>query len=130
MYGIGQYFLAKNITELPELLLIPLINVSIYYFMIGLGPTGQQFFSHYLISVLMGLNGSSLGLFLGSVVLDAKSVSAVMPIVLLPVILFSGFFKNRNELPVWIGWLEYISPNKYSFTAYMNNEVLYKDSLI
>jgi ABC-type multidrug transport system permease subunit len=130
MYGIGHYFLARNVTELPELLLIPLINVSIYYFMIGLAPTAQQFFLHYLISVLMGLNGSSLGLFLGSVVLDAKSVSAIMPIVLLPVILFSGFFKNRNELPVWIGWLEYISPNKYSFTAYMNNEVLYKDSLI
>ncbi len=78
----------------------------------------------------MGLNGSSLGLFLGSVILDAKSISAIIPIVLLPVTLFSGFFKNRDDLPVWIGWLEYISPNKYSFTAYMNNEVLDRDSLI
>lgn len=69
----------------------------------------------------MGLNGSSLGLFLGSVILDAKSISAIVPIVLLPVTLFSGFFKNRESLPVWIGWFEYISPNKYSFTAYMEN---------
>jgi ABC-type multidrug transport system permease subunit len=78
----------------------------------------------------MGLNGSSLGLFLGSVILDAKSISAVVPIVLLPVTLFSGFFKNRDDLPVWLGWFEYISPNKYAFTAYANNEVAYKDSLI
>jgi hypothetical protein len=53
----------------------------------------------------MGLNGSSLGLFLGSVILDAKSISAVIPMILLPVTLFSGFFKNRDDLPVWLGWI-------------------------
>lgn len=105
MYGIGQYFLARNITEIPELIIIPIINVSIYYFMIGLAPTAGQFFLHYLILILIGLNGSSMGLFLGSVVLDAKSISAVVPIVLLPFTLFSGFFKNRGDLPVWIGWV-------------------------
>lgn len=69
----------------------------------------------------MGLPGSSLGMLLGSVVLDAKSISAVVPIIMLPVTLFSGFFKNRNNLPKWIGWIEYLSPNKYAFTAYVNN---------
>jgi len=63
--------------------------------------------------------GNSLGLFLGSVVNDAKSISTALPMVLLPVILFSGFFKNRADLPVWIGWLEYISPIKYSFIAFL-----------
>ncbi len=99
--------------------------------MIGLSiTTGGQFFLHYFIFVLMGLCGSSLGMFLGSVILDAKSISAVVPLVLLPITLFSGFFKNREDLPVWLGWIEYISPNKYSFTAYVENEVAYKDSLI
>ncbi len=86
-------------------MLIPLLITTIYYFMIGLGLTAEQFFVHYLISVLMGLCGSSLGLFLGSVILDEKSVSAVIPLVLLPIILFSGFFKNRENLPVWLGWI-------------------------
>lgn len=121
MYGTAQYFIARNITEIPELILIPLLNTSIYYFMIGLAPTGGQFFLHYLISLLMGLSGSSLGLFLGSVILDEKSISAIVPIVMLPITLFSGFFKNRDSLPVWIGWIEYISPNKYAFTAYVDN---------
>lgn len=73
--------------------------------MIGLAPTGGQFFLHYLIFVLMGLCGSSLGMLIGSVVLDAKSISAVIPLLTMPIILFSGFFKNRNSLPVWIGWI-------------------------
>jgi len=94
---------------------------SIYYFMINLAPTAGQFFLHYLIFILMGLCGSSLGLLIGSVVLDAKSISAVVPLLLMPIVLFSGFFKNRASLPVWLGWIEYISPNKYAFTAYMDN---------
>jgi ABC-type multidrug transport system permease subunit len=121
MYGTIQYFIARNATEIPELVIIPLISICIYYFMVGLAPTGEQFFTHYLTIMLMGLSGSSLGLFLGSVILDEKSISAVVPIVLMPITLFSGFFKNRHNLPAWIGWIEYISPNKYAFSAYVQN---------
>jgi ATP-binding cassette subfamily G (WHITE) protein 2 len=63
--------------------------------------------------------GNSLGLLIGSLVSDAKSISAALPMVILPFILFSGFFKNRDDLPVWIGWIEYISPLKYGFIAFM-----------
>ena len=119
MYNVAQYFVSMNIVEIPELIIIPLIFVSIFYFMVDLGNTGEQFFLHCLIFFLMSFNGASLGLLIGSVILDAKSVSAVIPIILLPVILFSGFFKNRSELPVWIGWMEYISPNKYGFIAFV-----------
>jgi hypothetical protein len=72
-----------------------MIVMCIYYFMIDLSNTAGQFFIHYLIYCLIGFAGSSLGLLLGSVILDSKSVSAVMPIIILPVILFSGFYKNR-----------------------------------
>ena len=53
----------------------------------------------------MALCGSSLGMLIGSVVLDAKSISAVIPLLTMPIILFSGFFKNRDSLPDWIGWI-------------------------
>lgn len=78
---------------------------AIYYFMIGLAPTGGQFFIHVLITILIGFCGSSLGLFIGSVILDEKSIPAMVPMITLPIILFSGFFKNRADLPVWIGWI-------------------------
>lgn len=89
--------------------------------MVDLGNTAGQFFLHYFIFCLLGFAGSSLGLLLGSVILDSKSVSAVVPIILLPVVLFSGFYKNRETLPGWIGWIEYISPVKYGFIALARN---------
>lgn len=89
--------------------------------MIGLSHTAGQFFIFLLTYALVGLAGSSLGLLIGSVILDQKSVSSVVPILLIPFILFSGFFKNRDDLPKWIGWLEYISPIKYGFIAFTVN---------
>ena len=121
MYTVIQYFLARNTIELPELFTIPMLVVCIYYFMIDLSNTAGQFFLHYLIYCLIAFTGSSLGMLLGSVILDSKSVSAVMPVVLLPVILFSGFYKNRENLPKWIGWIEYVSPIKYGFIAVVKN---------
>lgn len=46
----------------------------------------------------------------------------------LPFILFSGFFKNTGNLSSWIGWIQYISPIKYTFIAYVENEVKYASS--
>lgn len=75
------------------------------YFMIGLGNSAEQFFIFYLILLLISFTGNSLGLLLGSAISDAKLVPLMIPIFLLPFILFSGFYKNRDDLPVWIGWL-------------------------
>jgi hypothetical protein len=38
-------------------------------------------------------------------------------------ILFSGLFKNSGNFPDWIGWIQYISPIKYSFSSFLYNEV-------
>jgi ABC-type multidrug transport system permease subunit len=93
------------------------------YWFVGLSSTASQFFIFYLIAYLLTINGVSLGLMLGSMVTDAKSVSAVTPAIMLPFFLFSGFFKNSANLPRWIGWIEYISPVKYGFSAFVQNEV-------
>lgn len=122
--------MARFITDLPELVIIPIINCVILYFMIGLAHTARQFFIFFLTYMLLGMAGNSIGLLIGSVILDAKSVSAVVPIIILPLMLFSGFFKNSSNLPGWIGWLQYISPIKYGFAAFTLNEVEDRDSLV
>lgn len=93
------------------------------YWMIGLSNTVGQFFTFYLIVFLLSFAGNSLGLLLGSAISDAKLVPIVIPIFILPFVLFGGFYKNREDLPVWIGWFEYISPMKYAFIAFMKNEL-------
>lgn len=93
----------------------------VFYWMVDLGGTVGNFFIFYLIFFLLSLSGNSLGLLLGSMIADAKVVSLLVPVMILPFILFSGFFKNRDDLPVWLFWLEYISPMKYSFASFIRN---------
>lgn len=95
----------------------------VFYWMIGLGGTAGQFFIFYLVFFLVSFAGNSMGLLLGSAISDAKLVSILLPFVILPVVLFSGFYKNREDLPDWISWSEYVSPLKYSFIAFMRNEL-------
>jgi ABC-type multidrug transport system permease subunit len=105
MYTTTQYFISKNLIEIPEHIIIPLITCSIYYFMVSLAETGGQFFLHWLIFCLMSFCGASIGLFLGSIVSDEKDVGAIIALILLPLITISGFFKNRKDLSPWFGWI-------------------------
>ena len=78
----------------------------------------------------MSLNGNSLGMLLGSIIHDPKSGGPITTVILMPLMLFSGYFKNRDNLPVWVGWIEYLSPIKYGLIALLNNETQYKPSRI
>ena len=109
---------------------MPILFILIFYWMIDLSSTAEQLFVFYLISFLIGLCGNSLGLLLGSLIADAKVISAVMPLIILPFVLISGFFKNLDNLPGWVGWIQYLSPLKFGFGALVLNETANKASLI
>ena len=53
---------------------------------------------------------------------DAKMAIAVVPLLMMPFMLFAGFYKNSDDFASWIGWIQYLSPYKYSFIAVTINE--------
>lgn len=121
MYSVFSYFLSRNLVELPLLIIGPLLNALIVYWMIDLHPGGSYWWLFFLVSFLCSLAGNSFGLLCSSFFSDAKVASGMLPMVVLPLMLFSGFYKNRKDLPGWIGWIEYISPIKYTFVGYARN---------
>ena len=130
LYSTFAYFMSRNIIEIPYSIIFPLLQTLILYWFVGLTSTVHQFFIFYLVGYLVTLNGVSLGLVLGSIISDAKSVSAITPIIVIPFILFSGFFKNSGNVPDWIGWIQYVSSMKYSYIVWLNNEVDSRPSAI
>lgn len=85
--------------------LLPMLMAVILYWMVGLDETAEQFFTFYLALFLIGLAGNSLGYLLGSLTSDTKIVTLLIPVMIMPFVLFSGFYKNRDSLPVWLGWI-------------------------
>ena len=98
--------------------------------MIGLDQTVSQFFIFYLGYLLIGLCGNSLGYFIGSMTSDTKLIPVLIPVILMPFILFSGLYKNRDSYPEWLGWLEYTSPIKYGYIILLANEVVEEDQQV
>lgn len=95
LYSTWMFYLSRTVVELPFLILVPLLYSIILYWMVGLSNTAGQFFTFYFISFLISFAGNSLGLMLGSSVKDAKLITVLTPVIILPFVLFSGFYKNR-----------------------------------
>jgi len=106
MYNVASYFIGKNIVELPIQFLVPCISISIAFWMIGLNDrTPGVVLTYYLIAILQGFSGSSLGLMGGAMFSDPKVATGVVPMLLMPFMLFAGFYANRDSLGDWIAWV-------------------------
>lgn len=125
LYSTTAYFISRNIIEIPYAFIFPIIQSLIVYWFAGLSNTATQFFTFYLALYLQSFVGMSMGLLLGSVIIDQKIIPPLTPSLAIVVSLFSGFFKNLDTLPQWIGWLQYLSPIRYCFEALVRNEVRY-----
>lgn len=59
---------------------------------------------------------------IASIFEDITTALAVLPVILLPLLLFSGLFANTNSTPVWLRWIKYLSPMYYAFVGEMEIE--------
>lgn len=121
LYSTMAFFLSKNIVEIPFLVLIPLLLCVILYWLVGLSDTLENFFIFYLGVFLIGMTGNSFGYFAGSITSNLKAIGVIGPIIVLPTFLFSGYYKNREDLPDWSSWIEYLSAMKYTHIILVRN---------
>lgn len=70
----------------------------------------------------MSLVGNSIGFFTGSLFKDVKKASGMAPVLLLPLMMFSGMYNKLNSIPSWIAWLQYISPFRYGLHMTLLNQ--------
>jgi len=122
MYSPSAFFLARSVSDIPFQLLLPTIFVSIVYYFIGLNPPADRFFG-FLGTILLTSNAAfSLGYAISAAAPTVGVALAVGPLVLMPLLIFGGFFVNTASIPDYFIWLEYISFFKYGFEAIVVNE--------
>lgn len=122
MYNVAPYFLTKVGAEFPIQLFTPILWWIVTYFGVGLTLKAGHFFMAYLINLLLVICASSFGYFLSSIFEQEETAVALAPVIMMPMMLFGGFFSNSAQYPVWIGWLQYVSPIKYALEALVWNE--------
>jgi len=119
LYHLASWYVAKNVSELPIQLFIPLVFLTPLYFLVGIGQSIWIFLK--ILLMLMLVNSSAIGLgYMVSCIVRRVDVAPLVGIVfLLPFLLFGGLFVNSDTIPVYFAWIKYISPIKYCFESLM-----------
>lgn len=122
MYKVGPYFWAKISSELPFSITMPSVFGCIVYFSVGLNPTAGHFFV-FLLTLILIYNASSGYSLIISAIFSNKQVAVTLtPVLIVPFMLFAGFFVASSSIPVWLREFEYVSIYKYGYQALMRNE--------
>lgn len=114
-YHLSAYFLAKSTSEMPTRLVLPLIYMTISFWMAGVSDRFEIFVYTTLISLLSVVAGEAIGLMVGASIYDMERAMTIMTVVSLALMLLGGFFVAN--VPTWLNWGKFVSPFKYSFDA-------------
>lgn len=121
-YKLTPFLLSKFTSELPFQIIIPIIRVAIIYFAVGLRSDTSAFFILCGIAILTSCVGMTLGMAIACQFENIQIALVALPLIILPMMIFSGFFINENSIPIWLDWAKYVTPIKYSFEAMLKNE--------
>ncbi|KAL1365101.1 hypothetical protein HN51_013194 [Arachis hypogaea] len=126
MYRLSTYVMANSVVELPAVLAMPTIFVTITYWMVGLKPNPLNFFQTLAIVLLYALVSQGIGLAIGAVVVsNQKLASRVGSVVMTLYILSNGFYVQH--VPSFVSWIKHISHSYYGYKLLLGSQ--FKDNV-
>ncbi|KAF4518791.1 hypothetical protein B566_EDAN005412 [Ephemera danica] len=98
-YSVRSYYMARSIADLP------------------LQPCEYRpFLQVWAVGLLLTLVAQSLGLLVGASS-DVKMGIFLVPVISIPMLLFSGYFVRISDIPLYFQWLSHLSAFRYAFEA-------------
>lgn len=89
-----------------------LLTTLICYFTIDFRGS---FVTYYGACFTLAMGSTAIAVILGAAAgSSTKIATAALPLVLLPQMLFVGFFVSPELIPVWLRWVQYICPMTYA----------------
>lgn len=115
MYRVGPYFWAKVISELPFSILMPSVFGCITYFCLYLNPRASHFFLFLFILILIYNASSGYSLIISATFSNKQVAVTLTPVLIVPFMLFAGFFVAADTIPKFLKEFEYLSIYKYGY---------------
>ncbi|EGW31336.1 drug resistance protein 1 [Spathaspora passalidarum NRRL Y-27907] len=122
LYRPAADALAGIITELPVKFLMSLTFNITFYFMINLRREPGRFFFYWLMGMWLTLVMSHLFRSIGAVATSLAQAMTPAAVLLLAMVIYTGFVITTREMLGWARWINYINPVGYAFESLMVNE--------
>ncbi|XP_019052049.1 PREDICTED: ABC transporter G family member 22-like isoform X1 [Nelumbo nucifera] len=113
MYKLSAYFIARNASDLPLDLILPIVFMVIVYFMVGLKHSISTFSLSMLTVFLSVVAAQGLGLAIGAAFMDVKKATTLASVLIMTFMLAGGFFVQK--VPSFMLWIRYISFNYHTY---------------
>ncbi|KAK5110105.1 hypothetical protein LTR62_006239 [Meristemomyces frigidus] len=122
LYHPSAEAVASMLTDMPYKIMNAIIFNITLYFMANLRREPGAFFFFLLISFLTTLAMSMLFRTIASVSRTLSQAMAPAAIIILAIVMFTGFAIPVSYMLGWCRWINYIDPVAYGFEALMINE--------
>ncbi|XP_004497331.1 ABC transporter G family member 1-like [Cicer arietinum] len=121
-YRISSYLVSHAIVALPALVVLSFVFAAMTFWAVGLDGGFKGFMFYFFIMFASFWAGNSFVSFLSGVVPHVMLGYTIVVAILAYFLLFSGFFINRNRIPKYWIWFNYMSLIKYPYEAVLQNE--------
>lgn len=110
------------LTDMPYKISNAIVFNIVLYFMAGLRRTPGAFFFFFFISFIMTLTMSMLFRTIASVSRTLSQAMAPAAILILAIVIFTGFAIPTRYMLGWCRWINWLDPVAYGFESLMVNE--------
>lgn len=114
-YSLSAYFMAMTAADLPILVFLPLVFISISFWMVVPTLGFATFICIVGVAFLAIITGQAFGFLIGATFDDIKKGQAVATVVILFLMLLGGFLVQ--DIPAWLSWAKFLSPFAYASNA-------------
>ncbi|CAJ0919691.1 unnamed protein product, partial [Mesorhabditis belari] len=121
IYSADSYYWAKSVAELPQYTILPIIYALIVYWMTGLYASAGVFFKYLFVCILQAYVAVSIAMFGACVFGEEGAAIPFMPLYVLPMRIFGGFYINYDDVPPYFQWATFLSWFRFGFEALENN---------
>eukprot|EP00941_MAST-03F_sp_MAST-3F-sp1_P003465 g3465.t1 len=115
-YGSALYYLSKVAVDTPFQCLFGVIHVLIFFNMVGLAGGFETFLLYTLTIVLLVNVGASFGFLISGATGDVELSLSIMPGIFMPLMLFTGFLVNLDNVTWALRWIKYVNPITYAYS--------------
>lgn len=119
LYSVASWYAAKNLCELPQQVILPIISLLPLYFLVGIGHDFSMYIQMQLVLILLHSSCVAFGYCISCVCRRIDIAPLAGNIVLMPLLLLGGLFIDPSDVPGVLRWVQYITPFRYGFYGLM-----------
>lgn len=70
-----------------------------------------------MVTTLAGVSGYMFGSLIGIIFSTAEHAIQILPLIVVPLVLFGGLVVNLKTIPSYSSWIQYISPIRHTYSS-------------